>query len=798
MITGGGGPSLYSKGKLQVPQFPKGSKLAKKEYPKQKELDEQIPLDYIMGWIKARLSQTGLMARCLILRSSTGSGKSTVLPPELYHQLFEQQEGRNIVCTQPKVLTATEMTESVVPYNTAEALKAAGKSSRQPLIMEQNIGFQTGAVVRKPLRGIVYMTIGVLMRQLVVMTDEEVCNQYSFIIIDEAHERSIEIDMTLLMLRRLLLRQVNNKRCPFVIIMSATMDPHAMADYMLASISLSARYANIIEVQGSTFPIEEHFLDVTSMDYVRAALDTVIAIHSKEGEEKDDLRDVLIFAPGELEIKAIREAIEKSGHPCFTSKPIYLITLNRFTVQQRGAEYNATFADPSTLSSNRIMARGGQECPIPVLSSDGDNYGFMAGGNCYDSDEEIPQPRAEEIRGGADSRPKGVYRRIIISTNVAETGVTIPSLGYVIDTGLWKSSEFNPVIGCNLLETKPVTRFMYTQRRGRVGRRAPGTSYALYTKETLEGLPNDRLPDLVRSDITSEILSMIVRECDPGGEIISLPLHEVLKDADIMAQIGKTKIDLTKSDLLTPPPTDLLQYALNNLYVLGCITANSTPTKLGWLLSQFDKIEVENAKMILAAWAWGACPLDLVTVAAMLESGAPILPPDKSSDETSEQTSHQSYQTWYQLTGGDEFLLRLWSWWTTTTSKDNPNTALYTEATKRRDSYIDCLVRMGLNPYENVDKSIHVVREDREDWIVYFQRLKQCIWEGYKLNLAEWTGTQYRASRYPAMFSIDKSNRYAGRYVLYTGLFYSNARFRVSAVSPMDGYVAVDPNFTLP
>ena len=150
------GPTLLKKGKL----------IATKYSLKQTELDKIRPVDYIMKWIGERLDRAGTstLDRIMVLQSSTGSGKSTILPPEFYHLFFEKDR-RGIACTQPRVFNAIDVPRGLIEFHTEEFFKSIGVN-RTPLEMGVNIGYQTGAFTLKPIKGITYMTIGVLKSQL--------------------------------------------------------------------------------------------------------------------------------------------------------------------------------------------------------------------------------------------------------------------------------------------------------------------------------------------------------------------------------------------------------------------------------------------------------------------------------------------------------------------------------------------------------------------------------------------------------------------------------------------------------
>jgi HrpA-like RNA helicase len=183
---------------------------------------------------------------------------------------------------------------------------------------------------------------------------------------------------------------------------------------------------------------------------------------------------------------------------------------------------------------------------------------------------------------------KYVERRIIISTNVAESGVTFSDLKYVIDTGLVNTVEFNPHTNASFVMIKPLTKDAAQQRIGRVGRHLPGISINMYTKDTFDNLTEYSIADILKSDFSSSYL--------------------LLREANIHL-----------SDLIDKPFTEMIYYVEDKLYTLGFIDNMNNITDLGKYATNFTLIPVESVKMILSAYAYGVCAADLVTIAAVIE-----------------------------------------------------------------------------------------------------------------------------------------------------------------------------------
>ena len=834
-------PTLFKKGNLKETKWS----------PKQAVLDEQIPLDYIVDWFKQRLKKNSSPAdRILVLKSATGSGKSAVLPPELYHVFFEEMR-KDIACLQPQVYNAIDIpTNSVIPFHTKEALKKAGKPNREPLELGENIGYQTGAVALQPTRGVIYLTVGTLMQQINVMSDEDFMSKYGFVIIDEAHKRSISTDMVMKSMKMFIERNYKNPKCPFMIITSATFNTKKYCDYILSSVKAPTRYANIIDVAGqTTYPIHETFLPYDCKDVLKAAVDTVVKIHTENehdflgrprgGDEmmlkKDreaqkiidtQYRDILIFVAGSSDIKRLHGDITdlNKSHEFFKKYPVLPLKLTGQVVRSREPDYQ-------------------------------------------NLNKDITQLNVEIVTGDNHISIKKPTRRVIIATNVGETGITYPALKYVIDTGFRKSAEYNPTFGTDGLIVKPVTKGIHTQRMGRAGRRAEGYSYPLFTEKTYEALLGDEQPDIIKLDIALDILNMLIQEVDPDNELNSYELADIFGPADpkarfeiknfrkeFTASIHKRSIDLTKMDLLDLPAADSLHAAVEKLYYLGSIDSNCVPTPVGFTMNRFRKISPESIRMILAGYAWNAPIIDLVTIASMLSIGniqvrsrsvlkevqhhnrlGALWMTEKekqlfpgyaalrnslliADDFINNLIIFHEFQTHLQdkIESADLHDLASLEEWCATRGINFQSIA---DAAALRDEVLQMLVGAGLNPFQNNQKNIASILNcydncSRESLLGYVKNIKQCIFEGYKLNIAEWNpSTKAYISRQTHMFLPIVSSLVASKkdvvtegdhnpkYIIYDKIRMqqnpttNTYRADVGSISIMDGYVSIDPQF---
>lgn len=858
------GPTLYKKGNLVEISW-QGKKIG----PSQSELDDHVPLDYIMEWFAKRLPTTlhgspshmpkSPADRIQIIQSSTGSGKSTVFPPEFFHRFFAVTN-KNICCTQPRVLTSKEIPEQILPFNTKKALQERGYKNRQQLVMGENIGYQTGVISKRPVKGIIYMTIGVLTQQLNIMSDEDFMKKYSIIFIDEAHERSVGTDTALYMLKKFIGRHYKKPECPFVVVMSATFDPFRFCDYLLDDVKAPARYENITQVRGMTYPITEHFMEYDSPNFIQNVVDRVVEIHKagksdfmgdtksrslKEDKAQDtQFRDILIFVAGASEIRKIKKKLNSlnSDDPYFQEHPILPLELSRDVVTAQSQEYKNLF-------------------------------------------RRIEDTNVQVLKNGKVSMRKPT-RRVIVSTNVGETGITIDTLKYVIDTGFHKSSEFNPCFAVNLLVTKPVTQSMYIQRRGRVGRKAPGWSYAMFTKATRDLLQVDQYPDIIKDDVTLDILSLLIKEIDPDGVANEKDLYELIPsaltnaDADsseipnvrkpsaeskaFWKKISSAKIDFTKLDLLDLPAADTIHYALDKLFNMGAIDSNSIPTPIGFIINKFRFISIESIRMILAGYAWGVSILDLITMAAFLEFRVDDIYPERSAGNYQKAQKAGKFSVFPKIADppehgmlksevllADDFIQNLVVFAkfqeklrelaskkiiptfpepleeeessTTGGARDEYATPpdplqLWCEdhglslpgllkVVELRDEIMDMMNLIGLNPFHNFNKSLTLLLQGTDQQkFEHICNMKRCIFEGYKMNIASWNNVEKtfitrKTHLQLKGLDIKFGSDFTPRYVIISDLLYQlNTKTmlydgRAGFVSVLDGYITLDTNF---
>ena len=393
----------------------------------------------------------------VVVAGATGSGKTTQLPKILLDLGRER-----IAHTQPRRLAARTIAERV-----AEEL-------RVPL------GGLVGYKVRftdqvSDETRIALMTDGILLNEI---HRDRLLRRYDTIIIDEAHERSLNVDFLLGYLRRILPERPDLK----VVITSATIDPHSFAKHFADA---DGEPAPVIEVSGRTYPVEIRYRplvdeqplsDTTSHTTQenpvqtprggphppRKVLRPAQGRRATEGEPEDEVSaivaalreldreergDVLVFLPGEAEIRDAADAI-------------------------RGAYRSQTAL-------------------VEVLPL----YGRLSA--------------AEQHRVFEPSTVAGLRRRVVLATNVAETSLTVPGIKYVIDTGTARISRYSNRSKVQQLPIEAVSQASANQRSGRAGRTSPGIAIRLYGEDDFDRRPEFTEPEILRTSLASVVLQML-------------------------------------------------------------------------------------------------------------------------------------------------------------------------------------------------------------------------------------------------------------------------------------------------
>ncbi len=385
------------------------------------------PPELPVSQLKDKIAEVIRDHQVVIIAGETGSGKTTQLP-KICLELGRGVTGQ-IGHTQPRRIAARAVAERIA----------------------QELGTELGTSVGYKVRFadtssddtmVKVMTDGILLAEM--QRDGQLL-RYDTLIIDEAHERSLNIDFILGYLKRLLPSRPDLK----VIITSATIDPDRFSTHFAGAESgQQSADAPVIEVSGRTYPVDVRYRPLADpdrpadepRDQVQAILDAVQELRA-EGPG-----DILVFLSGEREIRDTADAL--AGWEDLEVLPLF--------ARLSAAEQHRVFAGGET--SKRGQPHGG--------------------------------------------------RRVVLATNVAETSLTIPGIKYVIDPGSARISRYSLRTKVQRLPIEPVSQASANQRTGRCGRTSDGVCIRLYSEEDFASRPEFTDPEILRTNLASVILQM--------------------------------------------------------------------------------------------------------------------------------------------------------------------------------------------------------------------------------------------------------------------------------------------------
>lgn len=370
----------------------------------------ELPVVRERAAIEAAIAQHQVVVLC----GDTGSGKTTQLP-KLLLGLGRGSRGM-IGHTQPRRIAARSVAQRIAEEIGVELGGVVGYQVRF------NDRSHPGTLVK-------LMTDGILLAE--IRSDPELL-RYDTLIIDEAHERSLNIDFLLGYLRGLLPRRPDLK----LVITSATIDPLRFSE--------AFGRAPIVTVEGRTYPIETRYRPPAAdeEDAFDPGLNaSVVAAVAEILTEPSDVarQDILVFLPGEREIRECAEALSQHYEGRLDILPLF-----------------------SRLS--------------------------------WDQQQRVFQREHRQ--------------RVVLATNVAETSLTVPGIGSVVDSGLARISRYSPRAKMQRLLVEPISQASADQRRGRCGRVGPGLCIRLYALEEFEQRSAQTTPEVQRTNLARVILQM--------------------------------------------------------------------------------------------------------------------------------------------------------------------------------------------------------------------------------------------------------------------------------------------------
>ncbi|KFZ03081.1 hypothetical protein V502_11241, partial [Pseudogymnoascus sp. VKM F-4520 (FW-2644)] len=583
----------------------------------------------------------------MLLAGETGSGKSTQVPQFLMSEpwmvrksvTIKGEDGEDksvavggmIAITEPRRVAAISLAQRVAAETGSYLGPHCNERDRVGYAVRFESNVPRGAKIK-------FLTEGMLLQEL--LRDRHL-RRYSCVVVDEVHERSVDVDLLLGFLKNILTGDLSGRGgIPLkVVIMSATADIEKLEEYFTIPKTLPApaitngggkqRKTNGVKPTGlikewiaTTSPPPGAIVDGVD-DEAHPATESRRSSTSSTYSSWSGLSDTIKGSSSSAASAAASpagstptsEPTDKTSSS--SSKPALDIfdlkgTNNTIIYRISGRQHPvSTLYVPTALpdlleASFRTIFHIHTTEPMP-----GDILVFLSGQDEIESllarvtaqAEQLVKsfPRLEctplfgqlsiEKQQLAFARPLTKNaRKCILATNIAETSITVPGVRYVIDTGKAKIKEYRPHLGLQSLLAKPISQSSAIQRRGRAGREAPGKVWRLYTEEQYNALSVVERPEILRADVVEAVLKMKARGIE---DIFSFPL-------------------------LSPPPRDALMKALTHLHTIGALSATGELNETGRTMAQFP-LSPNYARVLVAASRISpACLLSTIDAIAVL------------------------------------------------------------------------------------------------------------------------------------------------------------------------------------
>lgn len=514
----------------------------------------------------------------VVIWGATGSGKTTQLPQFLFEAGYGSPDSPNpgmIGVTQPRRVAAVSMAKRV-----GDELGQYSDRVSYQIRFESSISNKTA---------IKFMTDGILLREV---ADDFALRKYSIVVIDEAHERSVNTDILIGMISRIVeLRKAMSKEDPSVkplkfVIMSATL---RISDFTHNASLFRHGPPPLVQAEGRQYPVTVHFSRRTSSDYVEEAFRKV-----SRGHRKLPPGGMLVFLTGQNEIRRLSKRLKQAFKPTQRGENVQA----KVQMSANDAPLEAEDLELGSTEAPNAIGEEGEDSDIEITGLDNDDdeddEDFDLGEESMDSSTRVhilplysQLPTKEQLR--VFETPPENSRLIVLATNVAETSLTIPGVKYVFDSGRSKERQYDLSTGVQKFQVGWISKASADQRAGRAGRTGPGHCYRLYSSAVYEGaFAQYTDPEILRTPIEGIVLQMK-----------SMGLHNVIN-----------------FPFPTPPSREGLSRAEKLLKNLGALSSSGQVTPVGRCLSTYP-LSPRFGKMLYIGRQHGCMPYVIALVAAL-------------------------------------------------------------------------------------------------------------------------------------------------------------------------------------
>ncbi|XP_060916753.1 ATP-dependent RNA helicase DHX29 [Labrus mixtus] len=531
----------------------------------------------------------------VVVAGETGSGKSTQIPQFLLEELLtggKEAKPCNIVVTQPRRISAMSLACRVSQELGCEDGPGSKSSPCGYQIRMEN---QSGEWTR-----LLYCTTGVLLRKL---QHDRHLSSLTHIIVDEVHERSVQSDFLLTILKDVVMRRSDLQ----LILMSATVDCDKFSNYF--------NRCPVISIPGRTFPVDVSHLEdiVEEIGYV---LEKDSEYSQKILEDEEEVSISVTLKGGKT--SQHQEVIVRDSSSGWDLGP----DLDHFSSRTRhvlqhmnpnkiNMDLLVDLIDYLDKSPQFVKVEGAVLVFLPGLAHIQQLFDLLTSDKRFKDKNRykivaLHSTLSSKDQSAAFTVPPAGIRKIVLSTNIAETGVTIPDVVFVIDTGKTKENKYHESSQMSSLVETFVSKASALQRQGRAGRVKNGFCFRLYPKFRFNAFMDYSIPEILR--VPLEELCLHIMKC----------------------QYGSPEDFLSRA--LDPPLPQSVSNAVNLLRKIGaCHPNDHTLTPLGHHLASLP-VNVKIGKMLIYGAILG-CLEPIATIAAAINEKSPFSTPMNRKDE---------------------------------------------------------------------------------------------------------------------------------------------------------------------
>ncbi|XP_058120720.1 dosage compensation regulator [Anopheles ziemanni] len=519
---------------------------------------EKLPIASMRKRIMEQINEFPVV----LIRGNTGCGKTTQIAQFILEDYINSGQGAycNVCVTQPRRISAISVSERIANERCENLGVSVGYSVR------------FDSVLPRPFGSILFCTIGVLLRKL-----EAGLRGVSHVIVDEIHERDVNSDFILVVLRDMVHTYPDLR----VILMSATIDTTLFSSYF--------GDCPVLEVQGRTFPVQQFFLEdcIEMLNFMPPALDTTPGGRRKRSKDVD-VDDEIAGADGCVDSATVRSSgeVEQAN----LNKVIDATRYSPSTALAMGQLQEAEISFELIEALVDHIERQGEPGAVLV---------FLAGWNMIFALMKHLQTRQSLVVLPLHSQlPRedqrkvfdhyGQRRKVILATNIAETSITIDDVVYVIDTCKARMKLFTSHNNMTNYATVWAAKTNLEQRKGRAGRVSPGKCYTLCSRARFDKLEDNLTPEMFRT-----------------------PLHELALSIKLL-RLGAIGQFLSKA--IEPPPLDAVIEAEVLLKEMRCLDEKEQLTPFGRILARLP-LEPRLGKMMVLSTLFQLCD-PIATMAA--------------------------------------------------------------------------------------------------------------------------------------------------------------------------------------